>query len=288
MYWCKRLIIKIPVYVSLSISLLSSILLSSILLSSANAYILKGEHVLQLMIEKNNFPVRGLVNQQISFFDPGIESINTEYEQTVRYRIPEEFRSDIDDYGLKRIHVVSSGNSLTVIDGSVVAESEAWVDCYKDIFFYRSRKRLVEKLETLGINFSVTSFGRYNGVICYILGAQYPDESVPQLWVAKESFQPVRWIFKVFDEQGVVEQKEIRYGDWKSYYKTKYPSKIEFFQGQNLIQSISVLQIEIDPFFPKDLFDIEQLRNYYSTRVQETTDSTNIEKRIEEFKKIYE
>ncbi len=282
MYWCKRLIIKIPVYVCLSI----------FFLSSANAYILKGEHVLQLMIEKNNLPVKLFVNQKISFFDPGIEAINTEYEQKVRYRIPEEFRSDIAaDDGLKRIQVVSSDNSLTVIDGRIVAESEMWVDHYKDIFFYRDRKRLVEKLDSLGINFSVTSLGRYNGVICYVLGAEYPDESVPQLWVAKESFQPVRWIFEVTDEQGVVEQKEIRYGDWKIHYKTWYPSKIEFFQGQNLIQSISVMQVEINPPFPVDLFDIEQLKIFYSAGVGEEKDSkvqNDIEKRIEEFKKIYE
>ncbi len=281
MHCFRRLIIKIPIYVCLSI----------LFISSANAYILKGEHVLQLMIEKNNFPVRLFVNQQISFFDPGIESINTEYEQWIRYRIPEQFRSDIDAYDLKQIHVVSSGNSLTIIDGRIVAESERWVDHYKDIFYYRSRKQLVDKLETLGINFSVTSLGRLNGVICYILGAEYQDESVPQLWVSKETFQPVRWIFDVSDEQGLEEQKEILYGDWKSHNNFRYPSKIEFFQGQNLIQSISVLQVEINPPFSGDLFDIEQLRNYYSTGIREETDSADpddIEKRIEEFKNIYE
>ena len=281
MYWFRILKIIIPVYVCLSISLLSS----------ANAYILKGEHVLQLMIEANNLPVRLYVNQQISFFDSGIQTINTEYEQWIRYRIPGEFRSDIDAYDLKRIQVVTSDNSLLLIDGKMVAESEIWVDHYKDIFFYRSRKQLVEKLESLGINFSVTGLGRYNGIICYILGAEYQDETVPQLWVAKDSFQPVRWIVEVSDVDGVVEQKEILYGDWKSHYNSRYPSKIEFYQGRNLIQSISVLQVEINPPFSEDLFDIEQLKKFYSIGVREERDSTDqydIEKRIEEFKKIYE
>jgi len=281
MYWIRILKIKIFLYVFLSICLLSS----------ANAYILKGEHVLQLMIEKNNLPSRLFINQKISFFDPDIETINTEYDQWVRYQIPEEFRSDIVAYDLKRIQIVSSDNSLTVIDGTIAAEAEMWVDYYKDIFFCRSRKRLAERLESLGINFSVTSLGRYNGVICYVLGAEYPDESVPQLWVAKDTFQPVRWIFEVLDVEGVVEQKEIRYGDWKSHYNTRYPSKIEFYQGQNLIQSIAVLQVEINPSFSEDLFDIIQLKKKYSTEIQEETDSNvqdNIKKRIEEFKKIYE
>ncbi|MBC2715664.1 MAG: outer membrane lipoprotein-sorting protein [Desulfobacteraceae bacterium] len=243
------------------------------------------------MIEKNNLPVRLFINQTVSFFDSGFDSINTEYEQWVRYQIPEEFRSDIDAYDLKRIHIVSSHNSLTVMDGSIVAESEAWMDHYKDIFFYRSRERLVEKLETLGINFSVTSLGRYQGTICYILGAEYQNESVPQLWIAKDTFRPVRWIYEVSDEQGVVEQKEILYSNWKSHYQSWYPSEIEFFQGQNLIQSISVQQIEINPPFSEELFDIEQIKNFYSTEIREEafpTDQSDIEKRIKEFKKIYE
>jgi len=219
------------------------------------------------------------------------ESIGSEYEQRVHYRMPEEFRSDIDAENLKCTQIVAYGNSLTGIDGRIIADSETWVDYYKDIFFYRTRKDLVEKLENLGIKFSVTSLGRFNGEICFVLGAEYPDESVPQLWVAKDTFQPVRWIFKVSDALGVAEQKEIRYGDWKSHYKSWYPSKIEFFQGQNLIQSISVQRVEINPSFNEDLFDLEKFKILHSTIEAleiESSDQNDIEKRIEEFNRIYE
>lgn len=285
----------------LNIRLLLCTCLLLVVFTAADAYVLQGEHVLQLMIEKNNLPVRMRINQQISFFDPGAlaaEPVNPEavpvskvYGQRALYRIPEAYRSDIDAVDLKRIQVVSADDSLTVIDGRISALSENWTDHYKDIFIYRSRKRLVEKLETLGINFSVTSLGRYNGTICYIIGAEYQDESVPQLWVSKDSFQPVRWIFEVYVEQGVVEQKEILYGDWNSYYSSRYPSKIEFFEGKNLIQSIAVSQVEVNPPFSEDLFDIEQIKRFYSIRTREEVDTTgqnDIEKRIKEFKKIYE
>lgn len=284
MYWFKVVKIKILIYVCLSL----------FLLPVANAYILKGEHVLQLMIETINFPKRLSVHQQVAFFDFGIETetMNTEYEQWVRYQMPEEFRSDIDAEDLKQTQVVSSDNSLTVIDERIVSDSQAWVDRYKDIFFYRSRKQMVEKLESLGINFSVTSLGRYNGEICFVLGAEYPDESVPQLWVAKDTFHPLRWIFEISDDGlGGLEQKEIRYGDWKTHYKSRYPSNIDFFQGQNLVQRISVLGVEINPSFPADLFDIEKLRVLYLTLNPEQTDATDendIEKTIEEFNRIYE
>lgn len=273
--------IKIFIYICLSLWFLSP----------ADAYILKGEHVLQLMIEKNNLPVRLYVDQRIVYFDPGSEAMNTEYEQRVRYRIPEQFRADIDALDLERIRIVSSDDSLTVIDGRIVSESETWVDHYKDLFFYRSRKRLVDKLESLGINFSVTGLGRYNGVVCYIVGAEYQDETVPQLWIAKDTFLPIRWIFEVSDIAGVVEKKEILYDDWKSHYNSRYPSKIEFYRGENLVQRISVLQVEINPPFAGDIFDIEQLKNFYSPGLREETEPTDqneIEKRIEEFKKIYQ
>jgi outer membrane lipoprotein-sorting protein len=283
MYWFKAVKMKILIYVCLSF----------FLLPAANAYILKGEHVLQLMIETIHFPKRLAVHQQIAFSDSGIEpeTINLEYEQWVRYQMPEEFRSDIDAEDLKQIQIVSSDNSLTVIDERIVSGSQGWEDHYKDIFFYRSRKQMVEKLESLGIDFSVTSLGRYNGEICFVLGAEYPDESVPQLWVAKDTFQPVRWIFEITEGMGVVEQKEIRYGDWKMHYKSRYPSKIDFYRGQNLFQRISVLGVEINPSFPDDMFDIEKLRMFYLTMNPEETDPTeqnDIEKRIEEFNRIYE
>jgi hypothetical protein len=125
MYWFKILKIKILLYICMWM----------VVLPSANAYILKGEHVLQLMIEKINLPLRLSVNQQVSFFDSAIESNHAEYEQWVRYRIPEQFRSDIDAEGLKQTHVASSGYSLTVVDDKIVAYSETWMDHYKDIFF---------------------------------------------------------------------------------------------------------------------------------------------------------
>ena len=286
MYWFRILRIKILIYACLSL----------FLLPSANAYILQGEHVLQLMIEKINLPKRLSLNQLISFVDTGIEAeiINAEHVQLVRYQIPGQFRSDIDAEDLKRIQVVSSDNSLTVIDDKIVADSETWMDHYKDIFIFRSRQQMVEKLESLGINFSVTSFGRYNGEICFVLGAEYPDESVPQLWVAKDTFQPVRWIFETSEISaipGVAEQKEIRYGNWKSHYKSSYPSMIDFYQGQNLVQHIVVQRVEINPSFVEDLFDLENLKILYSTINMEETDSADqndIEKRIEEFNRIYE
>lgn len=258
---------------------------------SASAYVLKGQHVLDLMLEKNNLPRRFFINQSLTVYNSGFFAEKKEYEQWVRYRLPEQFRSDIESNDLKQIHVASADDSLTIVDASVVAESETWADHYKDIFFYRSREKLVKRLEDLGIDFSVTSLGRLEGIICYVIGAQYPDESVPQLWIAKDTFQPLRWIFEISDSDDDLVRFEFFYKEWKSYHKSWYPSKIEFYQGPQIVRSIEVRQIELNPGFSKTLFDIESLKEYYSPKLQEAfpeTGQSDIEKRIEDFKKIYE
>jgi len=259
---------------------------------SANGYVLKGQHVIDLMLKKNHLPTRFFIDQSLTVYNSGFFTSKTEYEQWVRYQLPEQFRSDIESDDLKQIHVASGDDSLTIVDGSVVSESEIWADHYKDIFFYRSREKLVKRLEVLGIDFSVTSLGRFEGIICYVIGTRYPDESVPQLWVTKDTFRPLRWIFEISDSDDDMVPLEIFYKEWKKYHKSWYPSKIEFYQGPQIIRSIAVHQIELNPSFSKTLFDINSLKTYYSPqKLQEVlpeTGQSDIEKRIEDFKKIYE
>lgn len=277
--------------------LINLFLLASLLLFSASlaeAHVLKGEHIIQLMLAENKPPARLRINQQVTLIGPVDEAqelTNRIYEERVHYRIPGEYRSDINDPDLRRIHLFSMGRSLSVIEGRILSQSEKWTDHYKDIFLYRSRKKMVERLESLGINFSVTSLGRYNGSICYILGADYMDESVPQIWVEKDTFLPVRWIFGVSGEKGAPKPMEILYENWKEHYRYRYPSEIKFYQGENLLQMISVRDVEINPPVSGDLFDIEHLKILYSQTNPGETDFTgqnDIEKRIEDFKQIYE
>lgn len=259
--------------------------------SLADAYVLKGEHVLQLMIEKNNLPKRLGIFQTVSFFDPEVDFMTTDYDEKVFCRIPGEFRSEIATADFQRVHVVASGRSVTIVNGQLVSTSETWTDQYKDLFCFRDRKQLVEKLQTLRINFSVTSLGRYQGTICYVLGADYPDETVPQLWVSKDTFRPVRWIIDAADVDGVRVQREILYQDWQSYSRSWYPSRIEFMEDRQPVKRISVGKIATNPSFSNDLFDVDRLESIYAPRYGEEKkpeDRNDISHQIEEFKKIYE
>lgn len=338
--------------------------------ASADAYVLKGEHLVQLMVSATNLPRRFLVRQQISIVDqaihepagsgewpgegslngltgrrdkgraetrqdpppgdlrkdsdgflnamltgslmdrlfesdqyPSAESMAAEYlarrektyKQLVRYELPGHFRSDITSEDLTRIHLASANQALTVVDGRIISEGDAWEDRYKDIFLYRSRKQMVEKLESCGINFSVTSLGRYDQAICFIIGAQYPDESVPQIWLDKETFRPVRWIVESSGNQEKPNCNEILYRTWTRHSGAWYPSEIAFFKDGVRMRTITVTEVMVNPDFSDDLFDLAKLKSIYLNQAVDATknpdskiEESDIEQRIMEFKQIYE
>ncbi len=73
--------------------------------------------------------------------------------------------------------------------------------------------------------------------------------------------------------------------------------RIEFYQDDHLTRMIEVDEIKVDPAFPPGLFDINRLKSTYPKDQKDTQDLskqnqprelTEVQKMIEEFKKIYE
>ena len=109
----------------------------------ANAYVLTGPHILELMTTKMGGHAGIYVEQKLTLYPDSTDSFlnedGVEFRETLTYRFPEEFRSDILSEQSRKIHVVSSYNALTVIDGKVTSTTETLVDHYKDILLYRDR-----------------------------------------------------------------------------------------------------------------------------------------------------
>jgi hypothetical protein len=149
---------------------------------------------------------------------------------------------------------------------------------------------LQSKLPLVGVNVSISSIGRFQGKLAYIIGAQYPDETVPQIWVNKETFRPFRWIITGNAEDSL----EVRYLEWREVDNTWYPMRIEFFRNHELSREILVQNIRVNPLLPQELFDIDRLKSMYppiadSVPGQDETDELDeVQKTIEEFKKKYE
>ncbi len=260
----------------------------------ANAYILQGPHILELMVQ-NIGQAKGLwVSQKLVCYDNGRQNGTVEFYETLKYVFPGTFRSDILSENIQRIQVLSNGLALTIVDGKVAAESETRLDRYKDLLLYRSRMLLEQKLSLLGVDVAMSSLGRFEGKPAYVLGAQYPDETVPQIWFDKDSFRPFRWIVMCQAGEARNESFEVRYAGWHQVDRTWYPMQIELFVNDILVREIKVQDIRVNPSFAEDLFNIELLRSAHPSGApvepgqQKTEDLNEVQKTIEEFKRRYE
>lgn len=260
----------------------------------ANAYLLQGPHLLELMTQNIGRTESLFVSQKLVIYDDSFKDGSIELKETLKYIFPEKFRSDIVSKNIKSIHVVSKGISLTVIDGKTVAGHETLFDLYKDIVLYNSRSALLQRLARLGINESVSSLGRFQNKPVYVIGAQYPDESISQIWLNKDTFRPFRWIINSRKPGGRLDSLEVRYFKWRKIRKIWYPMHIEFYQDDKLVRMIEVDEIKVNPGFSAGLFDINRLKSTYpqSTQVlskqHQPGELSEVQKMIEEFKKIYE
>ncbi len=260
----------------------------------AKAYVLLGPHILDLMRKELGKASSLFVSQKLLLFRSHLEEGPIELNEKLMFIFPDVFRSDIFSEDTERIHVLSKGQSLTIFDGKITAEHETELDRYKDIILYNSRELLEEKLPRFGIDVSISSLGRFQGRLAYIVGAQYPDESVPQLWVDKNTFKPFRWIVL----SGTAENREVlsefRFFEWRQVGKIWYPMRTEFYRGDELVRMVQVDEIKVDPHFPKNLFDLRYLKSVYprvTPVLPEKSDSnglSEVQKALEDFKKIVE
>ncbi len=301
------------------------------------AYVLQGEHILELMIEKLG-PAQSLfVSQKLIFYRPGpgadsrpqpeasdresppprdagdrqgsaaapeanrdeptVEAI--ELEESLRYVFSKAFRSDAKSLESERIYLFVNGESLTIFDGRIVPGAENRFNRYKDLLLFRSRTDLAKRLLDLGVDVSISSLGRFEGQLAYVLGAQYPDETGSQIWFDKETFLPIRWVIEGRSDSTNSGVLEVRYLDWWQIGKTRYPSRIEFYQDGELVRVSQAKDFKVNPSFPEELFDIDQLRSFYPKEpvappgAREpgpgvAEEPSEVQKTIEEFRRIFE
>ena len=285
------------------------------------AFVLPAPHVLDLMIENLGSARAMEISQKNILLDLtgpsspcGENDVNcsestTDSQQTaqmttpsgpvtiqemVRYAFPQSFRSDIAAPPADRIHIYATGRSATVVDGTISSEPESPFDFYKHLLLHRSRNAFRARLSERGVNTAITSLGRFDDRIAFVLGAVYPDNTAPQVWIDKETLRPVRWIVKGAGQSGDSPQFEIRYLEWRRINQVWYPDQIEFVRNGTPVRLIQVEDIIVDPPLSRDIFNVDGLLAR-SQPAQSTSgsdspkdDITEIQKTIEEFKRLFE
>ena len=127
-----------------------------------------------------------------------------------------------------------------------------------------------------------------------MLGAQYPDETVPQLWLDKETFRPMRWLLKPASAGNLSEALEVRYGDWRKVSSIWYPERIEFYLGDRLLRRMQVQRTRVNPKFSNRLFDVAYLKSIYPYAAVpppaqgESGGKNDIQRTIDRFRKLFE
>ena len=257
--------------------------------ASLHAYVLPGPFLLKLMTQSLGIADRLLVTQKLVLHDDNPSMSADELSETLKFKFPKTFRSDIVSENIQRIRILSDRSVFTVIDGKISDEPENSYDHYKDLILFRSREVLQERLSNLGVDVKVTSLGRFQGKPVYVLGAQYPDETSPQVWLDKKTFLPFRWIMT----SNATQNLEVLYLDWKKLKQIWYPMRIEFFSNGNLLREIHVQDIKVNPSFRADLFDIQQLKSLYpqdapaEPKNDGKEELDEVQQTIDEFKNIY-
>jgi outer membrane lipoprotein-sorting protein len=259
-----------------------------------HAYVLHGYHLLDLMRREMGTARSLEVIQKLTIQESALPTEAIAVQETVSYRFPVAFRSEFASAVGEHIQIFSNGRALTVVDGLIVSDTESEFDHYKDIFLFNTRELLIKCLSQLGVAADVSSVGRFQGRIAYVLGAQYPDETVPQLWLDKETFRPMRWLLKPASAGNLSEALEVRYGDWRKVSSIWYPERIEFYLGDRLLRRMQVQRTRVNPKFSKRLFDVAYLKSIYPYAAVpppaqgESGGKNDIQRTIDRFRKLFE
>ena len=258
------------------------------------AYVLQGPHLLELMAESMGRAHRLNVTQRVVVYGEDRQADKNVMPETLRWISPAKIRSDIHTDTIHRIRVASGDMHLTVIDGEIAGNAVNRYDSYTEILQFRSRQELVTRLGRYGVDTGISSLGRFEGRIVYIIGDRYPSTDRSQLWIDQKTFRPLRWLVAEKGFGAGERLLDIRYLEWKALGKIWYPFRIAFLSGDRLMREIRVDDVDVDPELDEGLFDIGKLRALYRApaegegeRAGEETLS-EIQKVIEEFKKKYE
>ena len=259
----------------------------------AVAYVLEGPHVLELSAEAMGAIAALQANQKLLVYSPMPETAPTVYDETATYVMPERFRSDIVSDQVQRTHLVFADSSITVIDGRM-AVGESPFDLYQQLLRSRTRPRLMRTLNRLGVETAISSLGRLDEKVVFVLGARYPDESVSQLAIDKETFLPIRLLLVDRGTAAADRRLEIFYRNWQKIQSGWFPFQVDFSINGRLAREIRVTDLRLNPSIPADMMDLEALKasvalNNTDTPQGKKQDAVDeVQQAVQDFQKKFE
>jgi len=260
--------------------------------ATTHSYILPAEQILEFMIKHLGSAHSLQVLQKTVIYDPSLEEGMREFDATLYYWYPDRFRGEVRTPEGEHVRVTGPEGAISVTNGKIIGERENPFDHFKDPLLYRQTELLQRQLLKLEVNLNVVSLGRYRNKISYVIGAKYPDESLPQVWIEKNTFRPLRYILT---PGGPSDSEEVEYADYRSLGKDNwYPESILFYKNGRLTKRYVLKSFKINPKLPNQLFDIPHLKTVYQLMVSThpsplpPSELDEVRQTIENFTKTFE
>jgi len=254
------------------------------------AFVPQTPHLLYLVIEKIKQPagIEAYQTQTVLNYQDSEKGYST-LEEKLIYAYPNRLRSEFISDTLTSFSVESDFKFVKVMHGVIVSQEKSLVDLYTDILLYRDYESLLNQLILAGIDTEKVSFQRYNDTICYVIGrSTAKGKPFPSLWIEKDTFFPIKY---VVEKNG--RQVEFFYGNWQRVSKTWYPMQVRIFLDNQLFSMINVRHFNLNSGASSSLFDIAHMKRLYPENESDSLDENSkqvdeLDKRLEDFKKLYE
>ncbi len=258
---------------------------------AGRAFVPQTPHLLYLVVQKIKQPA-GIQAFQTKTIVDNESAWNRDItlKEKLVYLFPNRLRSEIlSDTGTS-FSVESGSGFIRVRNGTTISRKKSAIDLYTDILLYRDHESLEQQLVLSGIDTRTVTLRRYKGVICYVIGRPgEKDQPYAGLWIDKNTFFPVKY---------AVEQNgwmvECDYTNWHRMSRTWYPMQVDIYLDSRLFAAVKVDDIALKSGFSSSLFDIAHIERLYPEKkkepyFQDELEKTDeLDKRIEEFKKLYE
>ncbi len=211
-------------------------------------------------------------------------------KEKLAYLFPNRLRTEIlSDTGTS-FSVESGTGFIRVRNGTTISRKKSAIDLYTDILLYREHESLEQQLALSGIDTKTVTLQRYKGAICYVIGRPgEKDQPFSGLWIDKNTFFPVK--YAVAQNGWMV---ECDYANWQKTSRTWYPMQVDIYLDSRLFAVIKVDDIALKAGFSSALFDVAHIERLYPEEKKEFNfqdepeKTDDLDKRIEEFKKLYE
>ncbi len=273
-----------------------AVLLLFCAVSATRGYVLPGPFLVDKLSRSMGTARTLLVNQRQVLFGLSEDGQGQEIPETLRYRFPLSLRSDVTTAVAQRVFIQQGSRRVTILDGRVVDDADNQLDLYRELLLGRSRTLFRNRLLAAGVDISVSSLGHDGPVVVFVLGASFPDTTLPQLWIDKERFLPLRWIlYPPAAASSGVQQIEFRFQKWQQLAEGLwYPMRVECYQNQILVRQITVIDTRVNEHFEEALFSMEHFQPPAPRPLEKpaarnpSPEIEEVQKTIEDFKKIYQ